>query len=156
MNRSALTLAAFLAVTFAAAGVGSLFTASSVGSWYATVAKPSWTPPNWVFGPAWTVLYSLMAIAAWLVWRRVGLSGASVALGLYFAQLGLNVAWSGLFFGLRNIGAALVDIVGLWLLILFTTRAFWRRSHAASILLLPYLAWASFAAALNLAIWRLN
>lgn len=156
MARSWLALLVFLVVTFAAAAIGSSFTASSVGDWYPTLARPTWAPPDWVFGPVWTVLYALMAVAAWLVWRQRGIRGASVALGLYAGQLIANAAWSVLFFGLRDVRAAFADIVVLWVLIVLTLVAFWRRSFVAGLFITPYLAWVSFAALLNGAIWVLN
>jgi tryptophan-rich sensory protein len=126
------------------------------GEWYAALAKPSWNPPSYVFAPVWTILYVLMGITAWLVWRRFGFSGAPVSLGLFLFQLVLNGLWSYLFFGLHDLGLAFLDIVALWLAILATTIAFWRISVPAGALLLPYLAWVSFASALNLQLWRLN
>jgi tryptophan-rich sensory protein len=143
-------------VCFAAAGIGGGFTSSSLSEWYAALTKPSWNPPNWVFGPVWTVLYLAMAVAAWLVWRRSGFAGAPAALGLFALQLILNVAWSGIFFGLRNPGAAFVDIVALWIALVGAIVAFWRLLPAAGWLMVPYLAWVTFAAVLNFTIWRLN
>lgn len=124
------------------------------GEWYQGLAKPAWTPPNWLFGPAWTLLYALMALAAWKVWiasRRI--DGALV---VYGTQLVLNGLWSWLFFGLQRIDLALIDIVALWLMIVITIILFRRRDRLAAALLWPYLAWVSFAAALNFEIWRLN
>ena len=115
---SLLMLALFIAVCFVAAGAGAGFTSSSVSNWYPTLRKPSWNPPAWIFGPVWTVLYLMMAIAAWLVWRRRGFGGAGGALGFFALQLALNALWSPLFFGLRNPLAGLVDIVPLWAAIL--------------------------------------
>lgn len=143
-------------VCFAAAAIGAAFTSPNVPGWYANLNKPSWTPPSWVFGPVWSLLYLLMGISAWQVWRRTGLRAAIVPLVLFGIQLLLNAAWSGLFFGLRSPGAALIDIVLLWCAILATVITFWRRSAPAGWLMLPYLAWVSFAVALNLAIWNLN
>lgn len=148
-------LVAALGLCFAAAAAGSVATASSVGGWYATLAKPAWTPPGWVFGPVWTVLYAAMGVAAWLVWR----SATAVrdrALTLFAVQLALNVAWSWLFFGLRRIDLALVEILVLWAAIAATTAAFARARAGAAWLLVPYLAWVSFAAVLNAALLRLN
>jgi tryptophan-rich sensory protein len=125
-------------------------------TWYVTLEKPSWNPPNWIFGPVWTCLYIAMAIAAWLVWRKEGIAGARAQLLLFAGQLILNAAWSFLFFGLRNPGLALVDIVLLWLSILATLLAFAKVSGWAAALFLPYLAWVSFATALNWALWRMN
>lgn len=151
-----LALAAFVAVTLAAGFVGSLVTNPSIPGWYASLQKPAWTPPNWLFGPVWTLLYLMMAVAAWLVWRERGFGGARLALALFAAQLVLNALWSILFFGLRSPGAALVEIALLWAAILATAAAFWRVTHPAGWLLVPYLWWVTYAAFLNYAIWRRN
>jgi tryptophan-rich sensory protein len=126
------------------------------GQWYASLAKPSWNPPGYIFGPVWTVLYILMGISAWMVWRKAGFSGAPVALGLFLAQLVLNSLWSYLFFGMQQPGLAFIELAVLWLAILATTVRFWRVSTPAGALLLPYLLWVGFAGALNLQLWRLN
>jgi len=123
--------------------------------WYYALAKPSWNPPAFVFAPVWTLLYILMAIAAWLVWARAG-SSAGGPLVLYLVQLALNVTWSWLFFGRHHIGLALLDLVALWAVLLVTTILFWQIRVLAGVLLVPYLAWVSFAGALNFSIWRLN
>lgn len=151
-----LVLALFVMICLAIAGLGAAWTNLSVGDWYATLNKPSWNPPKWVFGPVWTTLYIMMAVAAWLVWRTKGLADARVPLLLFGAQLCLNAAWSALFFGRRNPGIAFADIVLLWIAILATIVAFGRVSNLAAILLVPYLSWVSFAAALNWSIWRMN
>jgi len=152
-----LGLAGWITVSLLAGAIGSLATASSVSTWYASeLQKPDWTPPGWVFGPVWTILYVMMGTAAWLVWRRHGFRGAALPLSLFLAQLVLNAAWSLVFFGLRAPGAALVELVVLWLAIAATGAAFSRRDKWAALLLIPYLAWTSFAAALNFAIWRMN
>ena len=151
-----LALAAFVGAAFAAAGVGSLATTPAVPGWYASLTKPAWTPPNWLFGPVWGLLYVLMAVAAWLVWRERGFSGARLALSLYAAQLALNALWSVIFFGLRRPGAALVEIGFLWAATLATTALFWRVSRPAGWLFVPYLWWVTYAAFLNHAIWRRN
>ncbi len=143
-------------ICFAAAGIGSLATTPQVPGWYASLAKPTWTPPGWIFGPVWTLLYLMMAVAAWLVWRQAGFAGAKLPLTLFAIQLALNSVWSVLFFGLQNPGAAAVEIVLLWAVILATLVTFWRRSRVAGGLLAPYLAWVSYAAVLNVAIWRMN
>ncbi len=143
----------FLLVTFAVAGISGAATSGGVHSWYPTLAKPTWNPPSWVFGPVWTILYAMMAVAAWLVWRRAGWGGALLLFGV---QLALNAAWSPLFFGLHRIDLALVDIVVLWAAIVATTVAFWKVTPVAGWLFVPYLAWVSFAAMLNFAIWKLN
>ena len=154
--RQLVGLAIFVAVCFAAAGVGSVFTASSVKDWYVSLRKPSWTPPGWLFGPVWTALYLTMAVAAWGVWRSAGLSGAPAAMVLFGVQLALNAAWSSLFFGLRSPEWALAEIVLLWLAIGATTVLFWRVRAWAGLLMLPYWLWVTFAAGLNYSIWRLN
>jgi benzodiazapine receptor len=143
----------WLAVTFAAAGIGSRF---QPGEWYAGLVKPALTPPAWIFGPVWIILYALMGIAAWLVWRTHGLTGAVGPLGLFLGQLALNSLWSYLFFGLQRPDLAFLDIVALWLGILATLVAFWRVYSLAGLLLLPYLLWVSFATYLNFQFWRLN
>ena len=125
-------------------------------AFYDALRKPPATPPPAVFGPAWTVLYLLMAIAAWLVWREGLTRQTALALGLFAAQLALNFAWSLIFFGQHRIGAALLEIAMLWLVILATIVAFWIVRPAAGALLLPYLGWVSYAAYLNAGIWRLN
>lgn len=159
MNRSDfLRLAACIVICQAAGAIGSVFTVTSLDSWYANLVKPSFNPPGWVFGPVWTFLYTLMGIAAWLVWKRGSLSSPSVraALSLFFLQLVLNALWSVLFFGLKSPLLALVDIVALLAAIAATIVVFRPISPAAAWLMTPYLAWVAFAAILNAAIWRLN
>lgn len=146
----------FLLLCFATAWLGALATNPRIADWYAGLHKPAWTPPNWLFGPAWTILYLCMAFAAWLVWRKDGLAGAAGPLALFAVQLALNAAWSWLFFWLRSPALGFADIVPLWLAIAATMVAFWRRSTVAGLLFVPYLCWVSYAAALNFAIWRLN
>ena len=156
-RRQVVGLVVSLAAVFAAAGVASLFTARSVAGWYTALAKPSWTPPGAVFAPVWTALYFLMALAAWLVWRKAGgLAAARLPLALFAVQLALNAAWSILFFGLRMPGLAFGELVLLWVAIAATLAAFRRVLPAAGLLLAPYLAWVTFAGALNFALWRLN
>jgi tryptophan-rich sensory protein len=152
-TRSALGAIVAFALTLGAGYVGSRF---PVDEWYEGLSKPAWTPPNWLFGPVWGVLYLLIAVAAWLVWRESGLAGAAVPLGLFGVQLILNAAWSWIFFGRHEIGLALMDIVLLWTAILATMIAFWRLNAVSGYLMVPYLLWVSFASALNLALWRLN
>jgi tryptophan-rich sensory protein len=152
-KRAWLALAVFVVLCLTVAGIGGLTTTPNIAHWYAGLVKPSWTPPDWVFGPVWSVLYLSMAAAAWLLWRK---GHAAVPLILFAVQLAFNAAWPWLFFGLHSPGAALIDIVLLWAAIAVTMIAFWRRSVAAGLLLVPYLAWVSFAAVLNFAIWRLN
>ena len=151
----ALALGLFFLACFLAAGLGSLFTMGSLGSWYAHLAKPSWNPPSWVFGPVWSVLYAMMAVAGWMVWRR-GRAASQLALRWFAVQLVLNVGWSSVFFGLQLPGLAFVEILVLWVAIAVTLVTSWKVSRAAVILLAPYLLWVSFAALLNFAIWRLN
>jgi tryptophan-rich sensory protein len=155
-RRQAVGLVIALAAVFAAAGIGSVFTSRSVGDWYAALEKPPWNPPSWVFGPVWTVLYAMMAVAAWLVWRQGGWKAARLALGLFAVQLALNAGWSAVFFGARMPGLAFAELVALWLAILATTAAFFRKSVAAGVLMLPYAAWTTFAGVLNFTLWRLN
>jgi tryptophan-rich sensory protein len=126
------------------------------GAWYQALAKPAWTPPDAVFAPAWAVLYVLMAVAAWLVWRRAGFRGAGLALSLFLAQLVLNALWSYLFFGAHRPGLAFFEIVVLWATILVVAGLFWRAVRLAGVLMLPYLAWVGFAACLNFALWQMN
>jgi len=151
-----LVLGGFLLASFSAAAIGGFATAESVRTWYPLLNKPSWNPPAWVFGPAWTLLYTLMSIAAWRVWQKRDQPAATTALGLFFAQLGLNAFWSVLFFGLQKPSWALLEIVALWLLLAAVQRAFWRIDRIAGILWMPYLAWVTFATTLNAAIWWLN
>ena len=154
--RSALALGAFVGACFLVAGVGGWLTSMGMPEWYATLRKPSFNPPSWIFGPVWTALYLAMAVAGWLVWREAGLDGGFRALALFFVQLALNLAWSGIFFALRSPGWAMVEIVALWSAILVTMLLFFRHSTLAGWLLVPYLIWVSFAAVLNAAIVRLN
>ena len=156
MSRQTWMLIAFLAVVFAVGLAGTPFTAKATKTWYAEVSKPSWTPPNWVFAPVWTLLYAMMAVAAWLVWRRGGFAAQALPLALFIAQLALNGAWTPVFFGLRMFGAGLAVIAALWAAILATTIAFFRVAPAAGWLMTPYLAWVSYAATLNAGIWWLN
>jgi tryptophan-rich sensory protein len=143
-----------LGAAFAAAFIGSLATRRGLRGWYQTLRKPSWTPPGGVIGLVWSVLYVLMAVAAWLVWRQAGLWSAP--LGPYAAQLALNVAWSVVFFGRRDPATALGTIALLWLAIVATLAAFAPWSPLAAWLLVPYLAWVTFASYLNARVWRMN
>ena len=152
-TESALGLVAALALTFGAAYTSSRFPADD---WYAALARPSWNPPDWLFGPVWGILYLLMAIAAWSVWRKSGFAGAAIPLGVFVLQLGLNAAWSWLFFGRHELGLALIEILVLWGAILGTIIGFWRLNPISGIVLVPYLLWVTFASVLNFTIWRLN
>jgi translocator protein len=155
-RRDALVLVGLLAAVFVAGALGAVVTIPQIPGWYRAIAKPDWTPPDQVFGPAWTTLYVLMAIAAFLVWRRPDGPGQRRALVLWWAQLAANALWSPLFFGLHRLGLALADIALLWLLVLATIVAFRPVRGLAAGLLVPYLLWVSFAAALNTAVWQLN
>lgn len=137
--------------------IGTVFTSPSITTWYATLTRPELNPPSWVFGPVWTTLFALMGIAAFLVWQK-GLRRADVrfALWIFAGQLVLNTLWSIIFFGLHSPGGALVEITLLWLTILATIVAFAKISKPAAWLLVPYIAWVSFASYLNFAIWTLN
>ena len=153
MGKNAVGLIGWLAVTFFAAWIGSRY---MPGAWYASLAKPSWNPPNYLFGPVWTVLYVLMAVAAWLVWQKAGFSGAGPALTLFVAQLALNALWSYLFFGQHRPDRAFVDIVALLVVIVTVTMLFWRIDRTAGWLMVPYVLWVTFASYLNFVLWRLN
>ncbi len=154
--RAVVGLLVSVGVCVGAGLIGSAFTARSVGEWYGGLSKPAWTPPSWVFGPVWSALYVLMGTAAWLVWRQAGSSARALALMVFALQLGLNAAWSAVFFGMRLPGWAFGEIVVLWAAILWAAIAFWRVSPVAGLLLLPYFGWVSFAGVLNFAIWRMN
>jgi len=144
-----------IAICFAVAGLGAAATDTSLDTWYRTLEKPSWHPPDWVFGPVWTVLYVMMAVSAWLVWRA-NHERKWIALSLFGVQLLLNLAWSGVFFGLQQPDMAFAEILVLWTAIAGTIAAFWQQARVAAVLLVPYLAWVTFASALNFAIWQLN
>jgi benzodiazapine receptor len=149
-------LIGFIALCLGAGGLGAVATTPEIDGWYQTINKPAWNPPNAVFGPVWTTLFVLMALAAWLVWKPAGAEAAAQPLTWFAFQLVLNMGWSWIFFGLHQPGWAFVEIVLLWLAIVFTTVAFFRRSQAAGWLMTPYLVWVSFASVLNFVIWRLN
>ena len=154
--RQPAVLILFLVVCLGAGGLGAWATTPEIDGWYRTIAKPAWNPPDKIFGPVWTSLYLMMAIAGWLVWKRDGFRNAAVPLTLFGVQLLLNVGWSWIFFGNRQPGWAMIEIVVLWALILATLLSFWRVQRAAGLLLVPYLLWVSFASVLNFSIWRLN
>lgn len=145
-----------LMICFAAGGVGALATTQGLDSWYDTLDKPTWNLPNWIFGPVWTTLYCLMGVAVWWIWRAGEWKEVKPAITIFIVQLVLNSVWSLLFFGLQNPGAALIEIVVLWLTIVATTVLFFRRSVFAGGLMVPYLLWVSFASLLNFMIWNLN
>jgi len=146
-----------LLVSELAGVIGALFTAPAISGWYATLAKPEIAPPNWVFGPVWTFLFALMGVAVFLVWQKHGSHRhAKAALATFLGQLILNVIWSVSFFGLQSPGGAFAEIIVLWIAILATIVAFHRVSKAAAYLMIPYLAWVTFAGYLNYVIWSLN
>lgn len=128
----------------------------SMDDWFAALNKPVWNPPGWLFGPVWTFLYAVMAVSAWLVWREGGWLKQGWPLGLFLMQLTLNAVWTPLFFGMHSPALAFVDIALLWLTIAATLWSFWPVSRLASLLLIPYLGWVSFASVLNFTIWRMN
>ena len=148
-------LVGWLIVSFIAAGVGGV-ASFQAGSFYRQLVNPAWAPPGWLFGPVWSVLYVLMGIAAWLVWRVGGFRAASTALSLFLVQLAFNALWTWLFFAWHQGALAFADILLLWTLIVATMVSFWRIRPLAGALLVPYLLWVSFAAALNYAVWQLN
>ena len=154
--RIGIALVVFLAICLGAGGLGAIATTPEIDGWYRTLAKPAWNPPDRVFGPVWSALFVLMAIAGWLVWQKERSGPRSTALKLFGQQLTLNVVWSWIFFALHEPGWAAIEIVGLWAAILATLILFLRQSRLAGALLLPYLAWVTFAAGLNFEIWRLN
>ena len=154
MDSSAIiSFAGFLLACAAAATPGIML---RPGAWYRSLAKPSWCPPAWLFGPVWLVIYVSIAVSGWLVWRKAGFDGAAVAISLYAVQLLLNGLWSAVFFGLRRPNLAFLEIVCLWLAILATIALFHPIDQAAAYLLIPYALWVTFAAALNFSVWRLN
>jgi len=146
----------FIAISFGAAAVGERFTDSSVRTWYPGLLKPAGTPPSWVFGPVWSVLYLLMTTAAWLVWQERHTHDVRLPLGLFFGQLILNAAWSLIFLRLQRPGVALVEILILLLAIVLTATSFSAYSRQAFWLMMPYLGWVGYATYLNLGLWRLN
>jgi tryptophan-rich sensory protein len=150
---SALACAGWISFSMAAAAAAFLW---PVDGWYASIAKPSWNPPNWIFGPVWTTLYILIGVSAWRVWRTGAFGRDRTTLALFLVQWAFNFAWSGCFFGMRSPGLALIEIACLWALIAVLIARFWRHDRAAAMLLVPYLLWVSFATALNAAIWWLN
>ena len=146
-----------LAVCFSAAALGGFATTPSVnGDWFVNLKKPSWNPPNWIFGPVWSALYLMMAIAAWLVWKKSGFSKSKRALVWFGLHLVLNIMWSVLFFAWQQPSWAAFEILILWISIAVSIALFYRHSKLAAGLLTPYLAWVTFAAFLNIAIWLMN
>lgn len=137
--------------------IGSIFTKPAIPTWYATLEKPFFTPPNWLFAPAWITLYVLMGIAAFLIWRKgLNREGVKPALLIFLVQLALNALWSVVFFGFKSLLGGVIVIAVLWVAILFTILKFFHLSNAAGALLLPYILWVSFATALNISVLVLN
>lgn len=153
--RQILGLIGWLVVSFAASAVGAVASIQAK-SFYSQLVQPAWAPPSWLFGPVWTLLYALMAIAAWLVWRSGGFRTNRIALSFFLVQLALNALWSWLFFAWHRGALSFADIVLLWVLIVATLFSFWRVRHLAGTLLIPYLLWVSFASVLNYSVWQLN
>ena len=152
---SILGLLGWIAITAAAAAAGSIAAANS-REFYASLQRPAWAPPGWVFGPVWSVLYLLMAVAAWMVWQARNFVGARVALVLFLVQLALNALWTWFFFAWQQGGLAFVDVILVWVVVAMTLNMFWRVRPLAGALLVPYLAWVSFATALTYAVWKAN
>lgn len=151
-----LPLGLFLLVASVAALIGSIATAAGLATWYPALRKPAWTPPAWIFAPVWTALYILMSVAAWRVWRQAAPREARRTFAWFAAQLSLNALWSVLFFGLQRPGAALVEGIVLWLLLVAMLSRFWRVDRVAGMLWASYVTWVGFAMLLNAALWRLN
>jgi benzodiazapine receptor len=149
-------LAGWIVLCLGIGSLGARWTAPEIGGWYQTLRKPSFNPPNWVFGPVWTLLYVLMAVAMWRVDMAGSALGHTVAVALFLVQLALNLAWSWIFFHRHAIGAAAIELFVLWLAIAATMGVFARIDVIAAGLLVPYLGWVSFAFSLNAMLWRLN
>jgi translocator protein len=143
-------------IAFGAAAIGGLSTTKSIPTWYRTLRKPWFNPPDWAFGPVWTILYLLMAVAAWLVWSENAVAPVLLPLAFYGIQLALNTLWSYIFFARKEIDKAFVEIIALWIMILITTVLFWNVSQLAGVLMIPYISWVSIASALNYRVWKLN
>ncbi len=156
-TKNAIQLAGFVLFCELAGLIGGFFTFPAIGTWYASLAKPDFTPPNWIFGPVWTILYALMGYALWRAYEKpTNKTDKRTAYAVFGIQLGLNALWSIVFFGMQNTGGGLLIIAGLWLAILANMYAFSKIDRTAALALAPYLLWVSFAGALNYAIWTLN
>lgn len=153
MSKNGVALGGWLLLCFSAATTGFFI---RPGGWYASLEKPWWNPPPWIFGPVWTTLYIMMAVAAWLVWREGGWRSQGSALRLFLLQWAFNALWTPLFFGAHRPDLAVFEIALLWISLVATIVAFWRVRRTAAVLLIPYLLWSSFAAVLNATIWQLN
>ncbi len=150
---SILVLAGFLLACFVVATTAAVFRPDA---WYEALRKPSWNPPNWLFPPAWTVLYIMIAVSGWLVWRELGCAGAALPLAVFVVQLVLNGLWSPIFFGMKRLDLAFYELTILWVSIVACILLFAPISATAAWLLVPYLAWVSFAGLLNYTVWKLN
>jgi tryptophan-rich sensory protein len=155
VSRQIVGLLGWLLLSFAAAAIGAVASAGA-GAFYEQLVRPSWAPPGWLFAPVWTVLYAFMGVAAWLIWRAHGFKEGRTALGLFVAQLGANALWTWVYFAWHQGALAFAEIMLLWCLIAATAASFRRLNALAAALLLPYLAWVTFASALTFATWRLN
>ena len=156
MNNT-LKLIIAIAIPLIVGGTSGFFTATGVESWYQTIARPTWNPPGWIFGPVWTTLYVMMGISLFLVWKEdTSVELKKIAIALFTVQLVLNFFWSFIFFNQHQIGWALVEIIAMWVFILLTIFAFAQVNKAAAWLLVPYISWVSFATILNYTIWQLN
>jgi len=156
VSRDLLGLFAFIILCLAVSGIGGAITATSVDTWYQALEKPPFNPPDWVFAPFWTALYILIGISAWRVWRLRSFEATGKAVAVFAVQLGLNLAWSFLFFGLQRIDLALIEIVILLCAIITNTIIFWRIDRLAGLLFVPYAAWVTYATVLNASLWLLN
>jgi len=156
MRKTIFSLLIFIVIAQSAGIIGSFFTAPNIETWYASLEKPSFTPPDWLFAPAWITLYTLMGIASFLVWQKRQFPRARSALFFYLGQLLFNALWSIVFFGMQSPFLGFLIIIILWLLIIVTALKFWKAEKIAGLLFIPYILWVSFAAVLNFAIWQLN
>ncbi|MEP5764103.1 MAG: TspO/MBR family protein [Halieaceae bacterium] len=154
-RQQALGLIGWFLISFATSAIGAIASIQAK-AFYGQLSQPAWAPPAWLFGPVWTLLFAMMAIAAWLVWRAGGFRANSIALSLFLAQLAFNALWSWLFFVWQHGALAFAEILFLWALIAATLVSFWRVSPVSAALLIPYLLWVSFASALNFSLWQLN
>ena len=150
------SLVAFIILCLAVSSAGGAITATSVDTWYQTLEKPSFNPPDWVFAPVWTALYILMGLAAWRIWRFKSIANTVKALSIFGVQLGLNLSWSILFFGLQRVDLALIEIFILLATIVLNAILFWRIDRLAGLIFVPYVLWVTFATILNASIWLLN
>ena len=155
VSRQIIGLLGWLFLSFAAAAIGAVASAEA-GPFYEQLVRPNWAPPGWLFAPVWTVLYALMGVAAWLVWRVHGFKDGRSALALFIVQLGANALWTWVFFVWHQGALASAEVILLWCLIVATAASFRRLNALAAVLLLPYLAWVTFASALTFSTWRLN